>query len=101
MMVMIIGELQTPTLHEVFELCKKYNVSEFKLGDLHIKMSEVHQISPIVMPNTSGMASAFKDPLQNPMTEDEILFWSSGGAEFKNTKDEDVPVPLVGEEIQK
>lgn len=35
----------------------------------------------------------------NPMTEDEVLYWSAGGSEFKNTEGKSVPVPLTGEEI--
>lgn len=38
-----------------------------------------------------------KDPLSNPMTEDEVLFWSAGGSEFKDTHGNEVPVPLTGE----
>lgn len=41
--------------------------------------------------------NALRDALQNPATEDEVKFWSAGGAGTVNSSGEPVVQPLLGE----
>ncbi len=93
-----IGELK---LHEVLELMAKHHVKCLKLADgsiLRMSSSGFIYTENQILNQLSKEPLHPKDPLMNPMTEDEVLFWSAGGSEFKDIQGKEVPVPLTGEE---
>ncbi len=85
-------------LTELLPLLQKFGVSNFRSDLYAIKLFPAHQERDRVI-NAEDLAAKMKNPLMNPMTEDEVLFWSSGGSEFKDTEGKSVPVPLTGEEV--
>lgn len=91
----------TGDLTPIMDLMRNYHLEKIILGDLTIEMNYsgfrdvgIVQSSDDLLP-PQGL---IKNPLDNMLTEDEVLFWSSGGAEFKDTNGKDMPVPLTGEE---
>jgi len=92
-------------LRDILELMHEFHVDELVIpDDVHIRMNATgfkqtpleYQIS---LQQSKKEHEHPKDPTMNPMTEDEILFWSAGGSGFKDTGGKEVPVPLTGEEI--
>ncbi len=86
-------------LSELLPLLQKFGVTNFRDDLYAIKLVPEHHYKVTMPLSNEELAEKIKNPLMNPMTEDEVLYWSAGGSEFKDTNGKTVPVPLTGEEI--
>lgn len=61
-------------LTKIINICKKHGVLELKLEGIELKLSP-HAI----LPDKPKSTSQDKEPVTQSYTDDETLFWSSGG----------------------
>jgi hypothetical protein len=83
-------------LTQIIDLMKANKVLKVKLGSLEV------ELDPAAFADESQVTldprKVFADPLDNPATADELLFWSVGGSGRINSDGEAIPAPaLTGE----
>lgn len=91
----------TGKLRDICMIMQEFHLTKVTMKDISLEMSYSgfkDRSDVVTMDPAPYLAEGpIKDPLDNIMTEDEVLFWSSGGSEFKDTNGKEVPVPLVGD----
>lgn len=66
-------------------LCRTHGVTRFACGSWSAEFSEDHRYS-IFKEETPVKHEFSKEPGTHPASEDEIMFWSAGGSEVKDTE---------------
>lgn len=86
-------------LVQIIELMKLNRVLKVKMGSLEVELSpEAFATNP---EERLDPRSIFRDPLHNPATDDELLFWSSGGSGVLGSDGEPIPPQaLTGEDYE-
>lgn len=76
-----------PKLFEKYvKLCRKYGIHELKVGETEIKLSQTPPKSPYKAKKESALAT-MQDSIQPPLSDMDVLLWSTGGVPMNEVSD--------------
>lgn len=78
--------MDTKTVEKYVKLCRKLGVTELKIGDFELKLSDNPPPKSPYKENKERKSEAFQPhkTVSGLTEEEENLFWSAGGIPFEN-----------------